>query len=115
MKRVVGVLERRAPPSPPPNRTVVGARLPRRGEPADDVRRAAARRERDRDVASAHERAHLALEHLLEGVVVGDARQRSRIGGQRLGGQRPPLALEAADELLAKWFASTELPPFPNV
>src|SRR5690606_38142681 len=66
---------------------------------SDDVRRVSARRDRDEDVAFASERAHLAREHLLEGVVVGDRGEDRRIGGERDRGELGPLALVAADEL----------------
>ena len=79
-----------------------GAGRARGSEPADDVRRASACRERHRDVAVSDEGPHLPLEHFLEGVVVGDARQRRRIRRERLGRERPALPLEAADELLGE-------------
>src|SRR6185312_12788139 len=79
-----------------------GAELARGGERADDVGRAPARREADRDVARTHEGAHLTLEHVVERVVVADAGEQRPVRAERLRRQRPPLALEAADELLGE-------------
>src|SRR5690606_8342126 len=63
------------------------------------ARRAAARRDRERDVAALAERLDLANEHLLVAVVVGDGRQRRRVGGERDGRDGGPILLQTADEL----------------
>ena len=63
------------------------------------VRRVAAGRDRDRDVAGAAERLHLAREDLVVAVVVGDGGERRGVGGERDRRQRAPLARHATDEL----------------
>src|SRR3989454_7196649 len=75
------------------------AELPAHLDRAQYARGAAAGGDGERDVAPGAERAHLAREHLVVAVVVGDGGERRAVGGERDGGQRPPLALEPPDEL----------------
>src|SRR3989454_8418229 len=75
------------------------AELPAHLDRAQYARGAAAGGDGERDVAPGAERAHLAREHLVVAVVVGDGGERRGVGGECDGGQRPPLALEPPDEL----------------
>src|SRR5213078_5230259 len=75
------------------------AELPARLDRAQHARGAAAGGDGERDVAPDAERAHLAREHLVVAVVVGDGGERRGVGGERDGSQRLPFALEPPDEL----------------
>ena len=83
-KCVVGMLERR-PAVAAAEQDCRGAGRARGSEPADDVRRTSTCREGIATSPSRTKRPHLPLEDLLEGVVVGDARQRRRIRGRATG------------------------------
>ena len=77
----------------------VDAELLARLDRAQDARRRAARRDRDRDVAAAPERAHLLREHVGVAVVVGDRGERRAVGREGDRRQRRPLDHEAVHEL----------------
>src|SRR5262249_12857029 len=75
------------------------AELPTSVDRSQHARRAAAGRDRERDVAASAERLDLPREHLGVAAVVGDARDRRRVGGQREGRQGGAIEAEAIYEL----------------
>ena len=58
-------------------------KLARRLKRRDDIRRASGRRNRDEDIATAAETPHLALEYLVEPIVVANGGEDGRVGCQR--------------------------------
>ena len=75
------------------------AEFARRLQRRENVGRASRGRHADEHVALAAEPAHLALEHLLEAVVVADGGERGGVGGKRKGRERRAVEAEAADQL----------------
>lgn len=75
------------------------AAVPRRAGGPQQVRAAARRRQRDEHVARAPVGGDLAGEHLVVAVVVAYGRQARGLGGERQGGERGTLAVEAPDQL----------------
>ncbi len=88
------------PPSPPPKRTVVAPALPAAARPRTTFGERPLVEKATTTSPALHERLHLSLEDLFEGVVVRDAGERGGVDRERLCRQRTTLATKTADELL---------------
>src|SRR5438067_5925776 len=70
-----------------------------RGDRPQNVWRAPRGRDRDQHVTLMPEGAHLAFEHALIAIIVGDSGKRRRVGGQRDRRRRRPIVIEPAHQL----------------